>query len=388
MATERTVIRVGSRKSELALIQTHHVIGELKKRQADLHVEIETMTTTGDKILDTALSKIGEKSLFTKELEIALEDKRVDFVVHSLKDLPTTLPDNMMIGAVLKREDPNDAVIMHPKFKTHTLETLPKDSIIGTSSLRRAAQLKRRYPHLKFESIRGNLNTRLRKLDQADVFAALILAAAGVKRMGWQERITQYLEPEDCMYAIGQGALAIECRSNDLETLSRMTELNHYDTMLRCIAERSFLKTLEGGCSVPVAVHSIIENETLTLKGGVFSIDGTESVIDSKTTSVAEEDEPSPKKPKVNCVKQFSCIASHDLSHHALQAAEDLGKKLAEKMIEAGAGKILNEAKRITAEEIMKQKAEKEKFMEEKLRQEKLAVGNGHSEIKTNGIGK
>uniref|UniRef100_H3C7W0 hydroxymethylbilane synthase n=1 Tax=Tetraodon nigroviridis TaxID=99883 RepID=H3C7W0_TETNG len=182
------VIRIGTRKSQLARIQTDSVAEKLKELYPDVHLEIVAMSTIGDKILDTALSKIGEKSLFTKELENALERNEVDLVVHSLKDLPTSLPPGFTIGAVLKRENPHDAVVLHPKNAGKTLDALPAHSVIGTSSLRRAAQLKKRFPHLDFKDIRGNLNTRLKKLDEKEDFAAIISAAAGLRRMGWDNR--------------------------------------------------------------------------------------------------------------------------------------------------------------------------------------------------------
>ncbi|KAF1485857.1 Porphobilinogen deaminase, partial [Pygoscelis antarcticus] len=190
---------------QLARIQTDSVVEMLRELYPDLRIEIAVaMSTTGDKILDTALSKIGEKSLFTKELENALERNEVDLVVHSLKDLPTSLPPGFTIGAVCKRENPLDAVVFHPKNCGKTLSLLPEKSVIGTSSLRRAAQLKKKFPQLEFRDIRGNLNTRLKKLDEKEDFSAIILAAAGLKRMGWENRVGQLLSPEDCLYAVGQ----------------------------------------------------------------------------------------------------------------------------------------------------------------------------------------
>ncbi|KAG8569746.1 hypothetical protein GDO81_014530 [Engystomops pustulosus] len=209
----RNVIRVGTRKSQLARIQTDSVVEMLTNKFPEAHFEIVAMSTTGDKILDTALSKIGEKSLFTKELENALERNEVDLVVHSLKDLPTSLPPGFTIGAVCKRESPYDAVVFHPKNAEKSLESLPTNSTIGTSSLRRAAQLKKHFPHLQFKDIRGNLNTRLKKLDEHDDFSAIILAAAGLRRMGWENRIDQVLSPEQCLYAVGQVCICSVCLS-------------------------------------------------------------------------------------------------------------------------------------------------------------------------------
>ncbi|KAK3509502.1 hypothetical protein QTP70_035155 [Hemibagrus guttatus] len=272
------------------------------------------MSTVGDKILDTALSKIGEKSLFTKELENALERNEVDLVVHSLKDLPTSLPPGFTIGAVLQRENPHDAVVLHPNNAGLTLDTLPEKSVIGTSSLRRAAQLKKRFPQLEFENIRGNLNTRLKKLDEKDDYAAIILAAAGLKRMGWESRINQVLGAEDCMYAVGQGALAVEVRAKDRDILNMVSILHHPETVLRCISERAFLKQLEGGCSVPVAVYTEVKN----------------SVVHHS----AEE-------------RAHVGVTANSISLTALDAAEKLGVDLANLLLSKGAKDILTTARQL-----------------------------------------
>ncbi|XP_018574436.1 uncharacterized protein LOC108913368 [Anoplophora glabripennis] len=276
-------IRVGSRKSELALIQTKHVISLLKELNPEKEFEIVTMITLGDKVLDIPLPKIGEKSLFTKELELALVTGSVDFVVHSLKDLPTSLPEGMAIGAVLTREDPRDALVLQKDLSGYSLETLPSNSIIGTSSLRRTAQIAKKYPHLKVENIRGNLNTRLKKLDDLGKYQAIVLAAAGLKRIGWTTRISKILEPHELLYAVGQGALAVECRANDGEIINLLEPLYDMQTALRVTAERSFLKTLGGGCSAPVAISSKLRIEKsnqikVTLNGAVWSLDGTEEI--------------------------------------------------------------------------------------------------------------
>lgn len=241
----------------------------------------------GDRVLNIALPKIGEKSLFTKDLEDALTNGGVDFVVHSLKDLPTALPVGMAIGAVLEREDPKDVLVLNAKHAGKTLQTLPEGSVIGTSSLRRSAQLARSYKHLSVCDIRGNLNTRLGKLDaEGTKFDGIILAHAGVSRMGWEKRISQVLEPEEILYAVGQGALAVECRSNDDFTLDMLQKLCHLETQCRILAERSFLKTLGGGCSAPVAVHSVLkrprddEKSEMSLIGAVWSLDGTTKIED------------------------------------------------------------------------------------------------------------
>lgn len=338
------VIRIGTRKSQLARIQTDSVADKLKELYPDLQLEIIGMTTTGDKILDTALSKIGEKSLFTKELENALERNEVDLVVHSLKDLPTALPPGFTIGAVLRRENPFDAVVLHPKHANKTLEVLPQNSIIGTSSLRRAAQLKRRYPHLEFKDIRGNLNTRLKKLDEKDDFAAIILAAAGLKRMGWDDRISQVLTPEESMYAVGQGALAVEVRARDTDILEMVSVLHDPDTVLRCIAERAFLRRLEGGCSVPVAVHTEVKDSQLYLTGAVFSLDGADSLKDTMQTSVSDSGQ---EQEQVDELVQRVGITALKISGAAQSRAEALGADLADLLLSKGAKEILTVARQL-----------------------------------------
>uniref|UniRef100_A0A1B0FG25 hydroxymethylbilane synthase n=1 Tax=Glossina morsitans morsitans TaxID=37546 RepID=A0A1B0FG25_GLOMM len=309
-------IRVGSRKSELAVKQTQYVIDRLQKSHPKKKFEIRTMTTIGDRILNKSLPKIGEKSLFTRDLEDALENGEIDLIVHSLKDLPTTLPNGMIIGAVLTREDPRDALVLKQKFdKNTTLGDLPKGSVIGTSSLRRTAQLRRRFPDLTVCDIRGNLNTRLGKLDADDSkFSGIILAYAGLARMGWKSRINQKLEPSELLYAVGQGALAVECRAKDTEILEMLGSVM-CDVKTACcvLAERSFLKTLGGGCSAPVAVVSEF-NGKLRLDGAVWSLDGTTEIRDKishpmdvekgKTIdiiiSTGIEDEPPRKKTRLN----------------------------------------------------------------------------------------
>uniref|UniRef100_A0A7N4V2H0 hydroxymethylbilane synthase n=1 Tax=Sarcophilus harrisii TaxID=9305 RepID=A0A7N4V2H0_SARHA len=320
------VIRVGTRKSELARTQTDSVVKMLMNLYPGLQFEIIAMSTTGDKILDTALSKIGEKSLFTKELEYALEKNEVDLVVHSLKDLPTVLPPAFTIGAVCKRESPYDAVIFHPKYAGQTLATLPEKSVVGTSSLRRAAQLQRKYPHLEFKSIRGNLNTRLRKLDEQQEFSAIILAAAGLQRMNWQDRIGQFLYPEECLYAVGQGALGVEVRAKDQEVLDLVRVLHDPETLLRCIAERAFLRHL------------------LYLTGGVWSLDGSDSLKETMQTTINVlgqlEDGPEDNVQRVG-------ITARHISQGAQLAAENLGISLANLLLSKGAKRILDVARQL-----------------------------------------
>ncbi|GLH15346.1 Uncharacterized protein GBIM_19807 [Gryllus bimaculatus] len=292
-----------------------------------------TMITTGDKILDKPLPKIGEKSLFTKELEIALEQKQVHFVVHSLKDLPTLLPSGMCIGAVLLREDPKDSVVMHPDFQDKTLETLPKGSVIGTSSLRRTAQLRREYPSLKVADIRGNLNTRLRKLDEGSNYQAIVLATAGLMRMGWKHRITQ-------------------CREDDLRVRRLLEPLHDAATALRVLAERAFLRTLGGGCSAPVAVRSALRGRDLALTGAVWSLDGARTLRDHKAATLhfsADGDaEPVGKNP-YRTPRLFVSMSPASLTYKDLDKAEKLGDDLAMSLIEAGALEIMSEAKKTIA---------------------------------------
>jgi hydroxymethylbilane synthase len=289
MLTTRTV-RIGSRKSQLALVQTHWVQAELQKAHSDRTFEVQTMSTQGDNILDVALAKIGDKGLFTKELEVAMLNKDVDLAVHSLKDLPTHLPEGLILGAVTEREDPADALVVHQKYQDKQLETLPAGAVVGTSSLRRLAQLRHYYPHLTFKDIRGNLNTRLQKLDEGG-YDAIILAVAGLQRLGMGDRVHQIIDAEISLHAVGQGALGIECRSDDDEILELFAPISHYPTTQRCLAERSFLRVLEGGCQVPIGVNSVIEADQLTLKGIVASLDGQTLVRGEVKGSVTQPEE-------------------------------------------------------------------------------------------------
>ncbi|XP_028357032.1 porphobilinogen deaminase isoform X3 [Physeter macrocephalus] len=327
-SSKMRVVRVGTRKSQVSLarIQTDSVVATLKALYPGLQFEIIAMSTTGDKILDTALSKIGEKSLFTKELEHALERNEVDLVVHSLKDLPTVLPPGFTIGAICKRESPYDAVVFHPKFVGKTLETLPEKSVVGTSSLRRAAQLQRKFPHLEFKSIRGNLNTRLRKLDELQEFSAIILAAAGLQRMGWQNRVGQILNPEECMYAVGQGALGVEVRAKDQDILDLVGVLHDPETLLRCIAERAFLRHL------------------LYLTGGVWSLNGADGMQETMqaTIHVPAQHEDGPEDDP-----QLVGITARNIPRQAQLAAESLGISLATLLLNKGAKSILDVARQL-----------------------------------------
>jgi len=306
-STQRTV-RIGTRKSQLALVQTYWVKAELEKHFPDIEIEVEKMSTQGDKILDVPLAKIGDKGLFTKELEVGMLNNTTDFAVHSLKDLPTNLPEGLMLGCVTKRVDPADALAVNKKNKDKKLETFAPGSVIGTSSLRRLAQLRHNYPHLEFKDIRGNVNTRLAKLDAGE-YDGIILAVAGLQRLNMSDRIHQVISPEISLHAVGQGALGIECREGDEEILKLLKVLEDSDSYNRALAERSFLRELEGGCQVPIGVNTQVDDDDLTIKGMVASLDGKILLKDSVSGSK--------------------------------QDSEQLGIDLAAKLREQGAGDIL-----------------------------------------------
>ncbi|MGQ9838523.1 MAG: hydroxymethylbilane synthase [Cyanobacteriota bacterium] len=283
-------VRIASRKSELALVQTHWVMRQLQEHHPGLILELITLSTQGDIILDVALAKIGDKGLFTKELEVGLLNGSSDLAVHSLKDLPTRLPAGLMLGAITRREDPLDALVVQERFRDYQLSTLPAGTVIGTSSLRRLAQLRHAFPHLCFKDVRGNLNTRLAKLDNGD-YDGLILAVAGLKRLGKADRIHQVLDPSLFLYAVGQGSLGIECRQGDERILALIQPLADAEATARCLAERAFLRALEGGCQVPIGVHSQVQGDKLHLTGMVAELDGQRLIRDSQTGSLADAEE-------------------------------------------------------------------------------------------------
>ncbi|MBI4653666.1 MAG: hydroxymethylbilane synthase [Nitrospirae bacterium] len=273
-------ITIGTRSSKLALWQAEWVKSELKKLNSDLEIELKKIKTTGDKILDVPLAKIGGKGLFVKEIEEALLRREADLAVHSMKDVPTDLPQGLHISAICKRENPRDALIVSQKSnpplppfakggrggilnsslvtRHSLLYELPHGATIGTSSLRRICQILSIQPNFKITQLRGNLDTRIRKLDEGK-FDAIIVAVAGVKRLGLSHRITETLEPDICLPAIGQGAVGIECRTDDKFINSILSPLNHVETSVCVKAERAFLKRLEGGCQVPIAAYARIE---------------------------------------------------------------------------------------------------------------------------------
>jgi hydroxymethylbilane synthase len=290
ITNSKQTIRIASRKSQLALVQTHWVQAELQKHFPDRTFEVEMMSTQGDKILDVPLAKIGDKGLFTKELEVKILDRSADLAVHSLKDLPTNLPEGLMLGCITERENPADALVVNAKHAGAQLQTLPAGAVIGTSSLRRLAQLRHHFPHFAFKDVRGNVNTRLAKLDAGE-YDALILAAAGLQRLDFSDRIHQLIPAELSLHAVGQGALGIECRTEDPEVLAVVRSLQHQPTAYRCYAERAFLRELEGGCQVPIGVNTTIDGDNLTLVGMVSSLDGQRLVTDKITGLAANAEQ-------------------------------------------------------------------------------------------------
>jgi len=296
---------IASRESALAMWQAQHIQSRLQALYPDSSVEILGMTTTGDQILDTPLARIGGKGLFIKELEQALEDGRADLAVHSMKDVPMHLPEGFALAAIGEREDARDAFVSNDYS---ALEDLPAGSIVGTSSLRRQSQLQARFPDLKIESLRGNLQTRLRKLDEGQ-YAAIILAAAGLIRLGLASRIAQFISAEHSIPAVGQGALGIEIRADRLDLLSILAPLNHPATASCVEAERGMSRALSGSCTVPLGAYAEREGDTLHMTGFVASIDGRQ-VLRETVSGTANE-------------------------------PEALGKTLAARLIAQGADKIL-----------------------------------------------
>ena len=302
-------IRVGTRQSALALTQTGQVVAALEAicREFNLPItfEIQKIITKGDRILDVTLSKVGGKGLFVKEIEQAMLDQEIDIAVHSMKDMPWELPEGLCIGAIPKRVDPRDCLIMRD---ASSLEELPQGAKIGTSSLRRAAQLRALRPDIVIESIRGNIDTRMKKLE-TEGFDAIVLAAAGLERMGWKDKITAYLPTDVCIPAVGQGALSIECRSSDQEVLELLSRYQCEETARNVTAERAFLGKLNGGCQVPIGAYAVQHEGLTRLTGLVGSPDG-------------------------------STILRTTHEHHQ---PEQLGTEVAEQLIERGADQILSQ---------------------------------------------
>ncbi len=307
--TNSKEVRIGTRGSQLALWQANWIKSTLEHQYPDLEVSLVKIKTTGDKILDVPLAKVGGKGLFVKEIEEAMLDGRIDLAVHSMKDVPTDLPDPLHLPVIAEREDPRDALLSHGAM----FDDLPKGAKIGTSSLRRQAQLLHRRSDMKMISLRGNLDTRIKKLD-TEGLDAVILAAAGIRRMGWADKITQILPTEISLPAIGQGAVGIECRREDPRINDLITFIRHDDTFDAVAAERAFLKKLEGGCQVPIAAYAEIAGERLKLRGLVGSVDGKELIED-----------------------EIEGLRSDGAR---------LGTELGERVLDAGAGRILEEVYR------------------------------------------
>jgi hydroxymethylbilane synthase len=264
-------LRIATRGSPLALWQARHVATRLEALHSGLTVSLVTMKTRGDKLLDAPLAKVGGKGLFVKELEAGLLDGRADLAVHSLKDVPVEFPPGLELTLVMEREDPRDAFVSN---NYQALAEMPDGSLIGTSSLRRQTQIREAYPHLEVDWLRGNVNTRLAKLDAGE-FDAIILASAGLQRLGMEDRIRAPLQPEECLPAIGQGVLGIEIRSDDEAVRELIAPLAHADTALRITAERALNATLNGGCQVPIAGYALLEGDQIYLRGLVGEPDGS-----------------------------------------------------------------------------------------------------------------
>ncbi|MBI5633006.1 MAG: hydroxymethylbilane synthase [Nitrospirae bacterium] len=302
---------IGTRGSKLALWQAEWVKAELQRLNPGLEIELNKIKTTGDKILDVPLAKVGGKGLFVKEIEEALLKDEADIAVHSMKDVPTEFPESLHLAVICEREDPRDAFIaQNNQQAAKSLKDLPQGATIGTSSLRRSCQLLSRRPDLKIAQLRGNLETRFRKLDEGQ-FDAMILAAAGVKRLGWQQRISEIIEPEISLPAIGQGAVGIECRINDEFINQLIAPLNHKETSICVRAERALLKRLQGGCQVPIAAYATIRDGRLIMDGLVGSVTGDQIIREHLEGNIED--------------------------------AETIGITLGEKLLSKGADKILAE---------------------------------------------
>lgn len=299
------LIRIATRKSALALWQAEFVKAQLEHFHPGLQVELVPMSTQGDKILDTPLAKIGGKGLFVKELEAAMLEGRADIAVHSMKDVPVEFPEGLQLQTICEREDPRDAFVSN---NFATLADLPAGAVVGTSSLRRQCQLKARRPDLQIRDLRGNVNTRLAKLDAGE-YDAIILAAAGLIRLGFEERIRTHLLVEQSLPANGQGAVGIECRSNDSAIQALLAPLEHLPTRQAVLAERAMNRRLQGGCQVPIGAFAVHQGDELWLRGLVGSLDG-QQILHAEVRGAANN-------------------------------AEALGLQLAEQLLHMGAGAIL-----------------------------------------------
>ncbi len=304
-------VRIGTRGSKLALWQTEFVRRKLSDVFPDVEIEVKVIKTKGDKILDSPLSKIGDKGIFTREIEIELLNREIDIAVHSLKDLPTKLPEGLIIGAVTEREDVRDVLISKDNLK---LAELPKEAVIATGSLRRRAQLLHFRSDFKFVDLRGNIDTRFRKFDESN-WDAMVLAFAGVRRMNYEGRIAELISTDIVLPAVGQGAIAIEVREDDVKILDLVRRINHIETELATRSERALLRRLEGGCQVPIGAFAVVNDGKIKISAMISNFDGTFFVRDS-----------------------IEGFVSNDV--------EELGFELAEKLLEQGGARILEEIKR------------------------------------------
>lgn len=305
--TNQPILRIATRESALALWQANYVKDRLEAAHPELKVELVPMTTKGDQILDTPLAKVGGKGLFVKELEVAMLEGRADIAVHSMKDVPVEFPDGLMLHTICEREDPRDAFVSN---NYSDFDSLPEGAIVGTSSLRRQCQIKALRPDIEIRDLRGNVNTRLRKLDEGQ-YDAIILATAGLLRLEMPERIKQFMPTEVLLPANGQGAVGIECRSNDEQVKSYLSVLEHAETRARVLTERAMNRKLEGGCQVPIGAYAEVSGDSIQLRGLVGAVDGSEIIRGTIEGSITE--------------------------------GEALGEQLAQELLDKGADSILKE---------------------------------------------
>jgi len=306
LTTSLKTLRIATRSSPLALWQAEDVQSKLMALYPELNVELVTMTTKGDKILDAPLAKVGGKGLFVKELEVGMLENRADIAVHSMKDVPMAFPEGLDLFLIMEREDPRDAFVSNTY---DNLDSMPDGSIVGTSSLRRQTQIRERYPNLVINWLRGNVNTRLRKLDDGE-YDAIILASAGLLRLKFADRIKAFISPEDSLPAAGQGAVGIECRVDDTEVHKLLEPLRDQDTTIRVSAERAMNIRLNGGCQVPIAGYATLDDDDIYIRGLVGEPDG-------------------------------SVVLRAEVKGHK-DRAEHLGVKLADELLALGADKILS----------------------------------------------
>ncbi|MCG7532286.1 hydroxymethylbilane synthase [Psychrobium sp. MM17-31] len=281
------IVRIATRQSPLALWQAEFVKAQLEHFHPNIKVELVTMVTKGDKILDTPLAKVGGKGLFVKELETAMLEGRADIAVHSMKDVPVEFPEGLGLEVICEREDPRDAFVSN-KYKN--LDELPQGSVVGTSSLRRQCQIRAARPDLVIRDLRGNVGTRLGKLDAAE-YDAIILAAAGLIRLEMPERIASFIEPEQCLPAVGQGAVGIECRLDDERIKELLAPLEHTETRQRVLAERALNKRLEGGCQVPIGSYCVIDGDNFWLRALVGNPDGSVMLTEEARGTLADAEQ-------------------------------------------------------------------------------------------------